>query len=548
LSALFALALVFTVSLTPVGGAAQALQGAPPPPEELSLEMRVEGTMARGIAWLKRKQSRDGSWPGHEEKHPGGFTALSCFTLVKAGVGADDPALLAGLRSISSVHFKSTYSAAVDLMLFAALREIRAPAGTRLPFEDALEGADPRPSFDLLVATHRDGLWGYPEDPIDMSNTQFALLGLRAGAQLGYAVPDKLLERSAAALLKQQDDSGGFGYHPGEAERGGMTAATLGGVAVITELAHGNTEILGPFAKKRDRLRAAEAWMEARFDVAHQAFGQHGWTPTFENEYLWAVERWCGLSGKTKIGAHDWYREGAEYLLAEQGIGGDWDESVENTCFALFFLRRATMTGWEDRSALYERLDREKRRAQEKPKLSADPGVHRITDWLVAGPYRDEKGNPAFQATDLARFRPRERKKFQDKSFEALTLKADAWTDLEIATGRGGDHIDWIAATTLTWRPPPGRSGEKESLDGILWFAFEDAWKVWLDGKLVSSEMRMASPIVEDVQIPVALEPGEHALVVLVADHVGASAFSGRITDRSGKAMPAGFTAGVPRK
>jgi hypothetical protein len=55
--------------------------------------------------------------------------------------------------------------------------------------------------------------------------------------------------------------------------------------------------------------------------------------------------------------------------------------------------------------------------------------------------------------------------------------------------------------------------------------------------------MRVASPIVEDVRCPVRLEPGPHALVVLVADDVGASAFSGRITNPAGEALPPGFRA-----
>jgi hypothetical protein len=523
-----------------------------PVQQETPLDLRVEGAIARGIKWLDSQQSNDGSWPGHEQRHPGGMTALACFTLVKSGVAADDKSLCGGLRAISTVHFVSTYSSSLELQLFAALRDLRGASrpgaigagasGAGAAVEAALNGATPRESFDFLVTANQDGLWSYPGDHIDMSNTQFALLGLRAGAQLGYEVPPKLLEHSAAALVRQQDDSGGFGYHPGEAERGGMTAATLAGIAVITELAHGNPEILSPFAKKKDRLRAAETWMEARFDAAHQAFGSGGWTPTFEYEYLWAIERWCGLSGRKKLAAHDWYREGAEYILEEQGILGDWNKSLEDTCFALLFLRRATMTGWEDKSALYKRLDEENQRIKEKPKVVPAAQVPRITDWLVAGPYHDEKGNPAFVAMDLAKLRPRERQKFQDKTFGRVELKSDGWTDLEVATGRTGDHIDWVVATTLTWSPP---AGEKHPVDAILWFAFEDAWKIWLDGKLLSSEMRMASAIVEDVQIPISLEPGEHALVVLVADHVGASAFSGRITDRSGKAMPAGFTAGI---
>jgi len=324
-----------------------------------------------------------------------------------------------------------------------------------------------------------------------------------------------------------------------------MTAATLAGIAVITELAKGNPEVLSPFAKKKDRIRAAEAWMEAKFDAAHQAFGSNGWTPSYEYEYLWAVERWCGLTGRTKLGAHDWYREGAAYLLGEQGIGGDWNESLEDSCFALLFLRRATMTGWEDRSALYKRLAEQNRREKEKPKVVLAAGVPRITEWLVAGPYRDENGNPAFRAMDLAKLRPRDRQKFQEKTFGRVELKPDGWTDLEVATGRSGDHIDWILGTTLTWNPP---AGSKEPVDGVLWFAFEDAWKIWLDGKLLSSEMRMAAPIVEDVEVPVAIPPGEHELVVLLADHVGASAFSARISDRGGKPMPAGFSAGVKKK
>ena len=515
------------------------------PPQEPSLDLQVEGAISRGIRWVKAQQARDGSWPGHEDRHPGGMTALACFTLVKSDVAADDPALFGGLKSVAGVHFASTYSAAVDLLLFAALRDVRAQKGPGEAIETALGGATARASFDFLVASSQEGLWSYPGEALDASNTQFALLGLRAGAQLGYDTPERLLEHCASALVRQQEESGGFAYHRGDAERGGMTAATLAGIAVITELARGNATVLSPFAKKKDRLKAAEAWMESRWDAARQAFGPNGWTPTFQYEYLWAVERWCGLSGRKKLGAHDWYREGAEFLLEKQGTKGDWEGSLEDTCFALLFLRRATMTGWEDRSALYKRLDEESRRAKEKPEIAPSEKVPRITDWLLAGPYRDDPQSRTFVALDLSKLRPRERQKFQDKTFGRVELKADGWTDLEVATGIGGDHIDWIVATTLAWSPP---AGEKAPADGILWFAFEDAWKIWLDGKLVSSEMRMAAPITESVQVPVALEPGEHELVVLVADHTGASAFSCRITDRSGKAMPAGFSAGTRKK
>jgi hypothetical protein len=513
---------------------------APPP----SLELRVERGIARALGWLKSRQAREGSWPGPEEAHPGGVTALCCYALVRSGVEASDPALLGGLRSIAAVRFKSTYSASVHLLLASALRAEHDRAKTRpamIPDDAA------RASFDFLVANQREGLWAYPDGAVDMSNTQFALLGLRAGTELGFEVPWKMLERCAGAIFRLQSESGGFSYAVGDAPRGGMTAATLAGIHVLGELARargsgafprGNDDVASLLAKKKDRVRAAEAWMEARFDAARPAFGERGWTSSWDYSFLWAVERWCSLTGRRLIGTHDWYREGAERLLALQSGDGDFGGSIEDTCFALLFLRRATLTGWEDRSETYRRIDAEKRAAT-PPRIFPAEDVPRIADWLLAGPYRDETGSPRFEKADLARLRPREKTKYENEVFERVELGTKDWTNLEVATGREGDHVFWILSTNLVWEP----AGEKrQPLEATLWFAFEDPWKIWLDGKLVSSEMRTASPIREDVVLPVTLEPGVHALVVLSADEVGSSAFSGRITDRAGRALQSGFS------
>ena len=60
-------------------------------------------------------------------------------------------------------------------------------------------------------------------------------------------------------------------------------------------------------------------------------------------------------AGATALAAgHDWYREGAEYLIQAQQESGSWPGTGENdpnahgetelirTCFALLFLKRAT--------------------------------------------------------------------------------------------------------------------------------------------------------------------------------------------------------------
>lgn len=524
------------------------VQDPPPPP---SLELRVERGIARALTWLKSQQARDGSWPGHEGGHPGGVTALCCYALVQSGVVETDTALVGGLRSLSAIRFESTYSASVHLLLAAALRANRDRTRTR---PVAIQDEAARASFDFLVASQREGLWAYPDGAVDMSNTQFALLGLRAGSELGFEMPWKTLERCATAIFRLQAESGGFSYVPDDAPRGGMTAATLAGIHVLGELDRlgrsgpfkkGSNDVASVLAKKGDRVRAAEAWMEARFDAARPALGERSWTSSWEYSYLWAIERWCSLTGRKSIGAHDWYKEGAERLLALQGADGDFGGSLDDTCFALLFLRRATLTGWEDRSEVYRRIDAEKR-ASTPPRIAPAADVPRIADWLLAGPYRDEAGGPRFEKTDLARLRPRVKSKHESEAFERVTLSTTDWTNLEVATGREGDRVFWILSTNLVWKPVAGG----DPLDATLWFAFEDPWKIWLDGKLVSSEMRTASPIREDVVLPVSLEAGVHALVVLSADEGGASAFSGRITDRAGKALPAGFrvAAEPPRK
>jgi hypothetical protein len=91
----------------------------------------------------------------------------------------------------------------------------------------------------------------------------------------------------------------------------------------------------------------------------------HNWTvsknpnhPCWHLYYLYGIERCAALGLVEKIGEHNWYKEGAEYLLGAQKADGSWEgESekpswaggelgvgpVENTCFALLFLLRATM-------------------------------------------------------------------------------------------------------------------------------------------------------------------------------------------------------------
>ena len=84
------------------------------------------------------------------------------------------------------------------------------------------------------------------------------------------------------------------------------------------------------------------AWM-----TTHFAVDKNPENSNWQFYYLYSLERACVLSVRANVGEHDWYREGAEHLLAHQrGAGwqspsGDGPENA--TCFAILFLTRATI-------------------------------------------------------------------------------------------------------------------------------------------------------------------------------------------------------------
>src|SRR5262249_52980666 len=91
----------------------------PPPPSPAAgedvaaaLDRRVGEALNRGIAWLKKAQSPDGSWgrikgnkayddkapAGTAYEHPAGPTALALYALLKSGVPVEDGAVRRGFK------------------------------------------------------------------------------------------------------------------------------------------------------------------------------------------------------------------------------------------------------------------------------------------------------------------------------------------------------------------------------------------------------------------------------------------------------------------
>jgi hypothetical protein len=180
----------------------------------------------------------------------------------------------------------------------------------------------------------------------DHSNSAYALLGLAACRKAGVAVSRDVVAKAMKWWLRAQNEDGGFGYRTDResASYASMTASGLHGLL----LANSFGSFLAP---SRDdateltlRVAHAAGWLRDHFSVRENSGSAYQEGRRLYN--LYAIER----VGDTPPAAHflpdDWYRQGAEHLLATQHDDGSWDDGAEapipDTCFALLFLTRAS--------------------------------------------------------------------------------------------------------------------------------------------------------------------------------------------------------------
>jgi hypothetical protein len=235
---------------------------------------------------------------------------------------------------------------------------------------------------DFLVKHQNGGSWRYPEGGFDLSNTQYALLGLKAADRCGLKVPTSVWSQALDFLLAHQEETGrevdvranevrgdyrvewtekararGFRYVKGgpappgapAGPRGGgggppptgsMTTAGAAGLLICQSQLWKSRKFGGEArAKTRAAIRDALAWMQENFAVESNpgmGFAHHYY-------YLYGLERMGILAHTRFVGKHDWYGDGAELLLFEQGPDGSWNEGdLVDTCFALLFLKRSS--------------------------------------------------------------------------------------------------------------------------------------------------------------------------------------------------------------
>jgi len=294
------------------------------------LRERVNAAIDRGVDWLLGQQQIDGSWNHEQWTYRNGATALATYTLVKSGLSGRHPAVVRALECMRGFPSRETYTLGCQLLALAAIDD---PAV--VPWM--------RDLAETLLSFQRDG-FNYPWGNVDLSNTQYGVLGLRAAASRGVKIPAEAFESAAQQALQfAHEERGGpygalgFSYNRGARPTSSMTVAGIAILAIADEQLRGRSR--GHLAAAR---RGVE-WLNRHWSVQqNQNEGHDRWNIY----YLYGLERVGSVMSIDKVGEHDWYREGARHLVDTQGAKGEWSSSykdhVIDTCFALLFLNRAT--------------------------------------------------------------------------------------------------------------------------------------------------------------------------------------------------------------
>lgn len=336
-----ALGLALAVAAAVVPGTASACPrsalspAGAPPIAETELEQHVEEAIDRGVAFLRANEQESERRGGLYGSRPG-RTALVVYALLSSGVDGDDPLVRECIEELSRSDYQGTYDSACLLLALT-----RRDADEHRAWIEELT--------DELIDWQRPaGDWGYPEGRADLSNTQFAALGLRAAAHAGVEIPDGVWERMARCVMKYSLPDGAFSYsRSGRGGTNSMTAAGVGTLAICDERLTASGALTPKLAKQlRKRRERGLAWLAKRMPTLVQpsVSGTSYYT-------MYGIERVGAFEDIELLGEVDWYMTGAEDLVGRQNPEGGWGQGgrkvggdAVSTSFALLFLRRATRT------------------------------------------------------------------------------------------------------------------------------------------------------------------------------------------------------------
>lgn len=357
----------------------------------------IDRMIRRALVYIKANAGKSTGSTGHR--------FLAALALSKSGEPAESPIVKeavdrirgmcqSGIYKPSDTHTQ-IYEAGVACMLLGS-------ADNRA-YQPEIEAI----AKFLMEKQHKAGAWDYEgrEDKGDTSISQYGILGLWEAVRAGVEVPKSVWQRAAGWHLRTQARDGGFSYHPDEGgeeskPRPTMTVAGTGSLLICRRMLFGadvsepdepeaaiaggsgptganGTKSSTSSSKKKFRFGVVEQgvidptpppapttaatpagpvitptslnaaidrgirWIEQTYTTDRQTMNGMTW----RTYYFYGIERLAALSGRNRIGDHDWYNEIAALLGQMQQAEGDWTDGATQigaTSLSVLFLVRAT--------------------------------------------------------------------------------------------------------------------------------------------------------------------------------------------------------------
>jgi hypothetical protein len=352
---------------------------------------QVDTAVGRGVAFLKKSQNPEGTWPG---PRPVEAAALAGMTLLESGVPATDAVIVkaAGYVRKHVPSINNTYGISLYILFLNKLNDPQDKGrikdlamrlvlgqgqtggwtyGCPIPtpkdqevlvgflndlggknlteFEKAHPGRIKTlpPALKSLALLHEPAKGADYRSGGDNSNTQFALLALWAARSQKLPV-DPTLQRVVDRFRKSQNPDGSWFYSgTTNASPGGLPTMTCAGLLALA-VGYG----LPAAENKRDDPKKDQAIARAIQHLSKAIGGRapRGKPRMLELYFLWSVERVGVLYHLKTIADKEWYYWGMDILLPNQHANGSWHakvghgtDPVLDTCFALLFLQRANL-------------------------------------------------------------------------------------------------------------------------------------------------------------------------------------------------------------
>ncbi|HXD85232.1 MAG TPA: hypothetical protein VN641_01980 [Urbifossiella sp.] len=304
------------------------------------LDEAVAPARNKAIDFLKSQRNEQGNWEALDDANAkiiadmdGGRTALAALALLRAGIPANDAALVKAIDYLAKLPPKKTYVVSLQTQVL-----VRADAKK---YKDVIRKNADR-LLDNAIGFKGGQLegWSYGGNPgpwnrADGSNTHFAVMALHTAVQAGIKVDDKIWPGIRDLYIRTRRDAGWmYLFDRVQAGRAteSMTASALLGLAIAGS-----------------HIRPTDADKEA-FEKGMEALAKANYGVTSSQAYLDLTLAELGQvlgSREFNAGAKKvaWYREGVARLLKDQKADGSWKgktpleiDPVLCTAMELYFL------------------------------------------------------------------------------------------------------------------------------------------------------------------------------------------------------------------